>query len=157
MTAFGDHWRGKTGRVKPEEDLAGISTNGARENSLKSESIFWWMHTTKTLTKKSPKNRWGKTESTDECSRQVSYLKNAAWTAILMLHLYNKLYGHFCCLHPPCDIKNKQWIYVSKKNLSTHGSRMVRELRKSNRADNTMVNEVCHHWSGCFLRGWDKP
>ena len=33
VTAFGDHWRGKTGEVKSEEDLAAISTNGAKEIS----------------------------------------------------------------------------------------------------------------------------
>ena len=88
--------------MKPEEDLAGISTNGARENSLKSESIFWWMHTTKTLTKKNPPN-------IDE-GRPRAQMNALAKCPILkmrlgLLHVYNKLYGNFCCLHPPSDIK----------------------------------------------------
>lgn len=33
MTALGDYYRGKMGRVKPEEDSAGASTKGARETS----------------------------------------------------------------------------------------------------------------------------
>lgn len=81
--------------MKPEEDLAGISTDGARENSkVLKHSLVDAHH--KVFDYKDPKKgaqhnfeRSGKTQRTNESSlifssfaAQTPHLKNLAWTAV---------------------------------------------------------------------------